>query len=531
MMTIGARRGDRAGRWSALRSARGLTGMGLALFLGSGSALAFDAGALPPVAQVEIERVACPFSPPLGEVPVCLMAHVPMRHADLNPDGSLPEGADRIGVHLTILSNLASSEEPNPLVFLNGGPGQAGSQAIGFFGDALELRRSRALLLIDQRGTGLSQPRLDCPEVTPAELDGNPFNDPDFDPDKALIDRFTACHDAFVADGIDLAAFDTRNSALDLRAIREALDLRQWNLLGTSYGGRLALDAMRVDPTGIRAAVLNSPLSLASQADAGLAAERPRIFGQLFRDCAADEGCAQAYGDLETKFTALAAHFEEGPIRLQFRDPQSNTLVRREVNWENVVDVLYQHLSFSDMAMQVPRFIAELHDVANGRLSLSDDEVARIFGGPIDAIIDSLAIGQHLSVKCREDYPITDAEAIAAVTAAHPIYFADDEGYRIYSLNCPVWDVGSAPDGFATPLKSEIPTLILSGDADTLTPHVMAQEIASYLPNSQFVSFRGIGHDVHGTLSCARSLVANFLDAPDEEVDQSCVGDIRPRFE
>ena len=75
----------------------------------------------------------------------------------------------------------------------------------------------------------------------------------------------------YVADGIDLSAFDTRSAALDLRAIRKALDLPQWNLMGTSYGGRLALDAMRVDPEGVRAAVLNSPLSLASQADAGLA--------------------------------------------------------------------------------------------------------------------------------------------------------------------------------------------------------------------------------------------------------------------
>ena len=529
-MMIRAHRNE-GGRRNGLRGVGGLAGIGAALFLGSGSALAFDADALPPVAQIEIERIDCPFSAPLGETPICLMAHLPMRHGDLEPDGSLPEDAPRIGVHVTVLNNLSSSEIPNPVVFLSGGPGQAGSQALAGFGDALELRRNRAIVLVDQRGTGLSQPRLDCAEVSPAELDGNPFNDPDFDPDKAVSERFSACHDIYVADGIDLSAFDTRSAALDLRAIRKALDLPQWNLMGTSYGGRLALDAMRVDPEGVRAAVLNSPLSLASQADASLADERPRIFRQLFDDCAQDDFCAGTYGDLDEKFAALAAHFEDGPMRLQFRDPQSGELVRREVSWINVVEVLYQHLAFSGSAMQVPRFIAELHDVARGRLSLNDDEVARIFGGAVDQIVDTLALGQHLSVKCREDYPIADEAALTATMQENPVFFPDENPFRMYRLNCPVWDVGSAPDGFSAPLNSEIPTLILSGDADTLTPHVMAQGIASHLPNGQLVSFRGIGHDVHSSLLCGRSLVANFLDAPDKPVDQSCVGDIRPRFE
>jgi pimeloyl-ACP methyl ester carboxylesterase len=509
----------------------GLAGIGAGLFLGCSSALAFDADALPPVAQIEIERIDCPFTPPLGETPICLMADLPMRHADLEPDGSLPEDAPRIGVHVTVLNNLSSSESPNPVVFLSGGPGQAGSQAIGGFGYALELRRNRAIVLVDQRGTGLSQPRLDCAEVSPSELDGNPFNDPDFDPDMAVNERFSACHDIYLDKEIDLSAFDTRSAALDLRAIRQALDLPQWNLMGTSYGGRLALDAMRVDPEGVRAAVLNSPLSLAPQTEASTAAERPRIFRQLFDDCAQDAFCTEAYGDLEEKFSTLAAHFEDGPMQLQFRDPQSGELVRREVNWTNVVEVLYQHLAFSDSAMQVPRFIAELHDVARGRLSLNDDEVARIFGGTIDAIVDTLALGQHLSVKCREDYPITDTASLTATMQEDPVFFPDEDPFRMYRLNCPVWDVGSAPAEFSAPLHSDIPTLILSGDADTLTPHVMAQNIAATLPNGQLVSFRGIGHDVHSSLLCGRSLVANFLDAPDQPVDQSCVGDIKPRFE
>ena len=71
----------------------GLTAIGVALLLGSsqrGSPSTKDPPC-PPVAPVEIERIDCPFTAPLGETPVCLMAHLPMRHGDLDPDGSLPE--------------------------------------------------------------------------------------------------------------------------------------------------------------------------------------------------------------------------------------------------------------------------------------------------------------------------------------------------------------------------------------------------------------------------------------------------------
>ena len=220
------------------------------------------------------------------------------------------------------------------------------------------------------------------------------------------------------------------------------------------------------------------------------------------------------------------------PMQLQFRDPQSGELVRREVTWVNVVEVLYQHLAFSDSAMLVPRFIAELHDVARGRLSLNDDE-----GGPAS----SAARWTTSSIRWR--WGSISRSSVARITRSpmrrvspprcRKTRSSSPERIRsgCIASTAPSGMRVPAPDGFSAPLHSEIPTLILSGDADTLTPHVMAQGIASHLPNGQLVSFRGIGHDVHSSLLCGRSLVANFLDAPDKPVDQSCVGDIRPRFE
>lgn len=494
------------------------------------------AQALPPVPMVVLEEIDCPFTPPLGETPTCLMAELPMDHGLVQADGSLPADAAMIGVHLTILDNLSSSPDPDPFVYLSGGPGQAGSEAIAGFGGAVELRRNRGMILVDQRGTGLSEPALDCPEIAPSELDQNRFNDPsteeaEFDADQADRRRFTACHDHWVEAGVELSLFDTRAAALDLRAIRQALGLRHWNVQGTSYGGRLALDLLRVDPAGVRAMVLNSPLTLGSQATAEAVAERPRLFKQLFADCAADANCTERYGDLEQKFKAVAAHFQEEPVLLQFQDPQSGETVREAVSWPDVIEALSGHLAFSETATHLPRYIAELHDMVQGRLSLDDQEVLAIFSAALNDVVAGLKLGQHLSVKCREDFPVDDPAALESVVEANPLYYPAGDGFQSYRLTCPIWDVGQAPESFEVPVATDHPVLIMSGDADGLVPHAVAQRLAERFSNSQFVAFRGMGHDVHLNLLCGRSVVANFLDAPNEPIDRSCVADVGRRFE
>lgn len=508
-------------------------GLGALFLTPTASALVDD---LPPIPNVAIEPVDCPFTPPLGESPTCLMAELPMDHAQVQADGSLPANAATIGVHITLLPNLSSSTDPSPLLFLSGGPGQAGSEAIGDFGSAVELRRNRGVILVDQRGTGLSEPALFCPEIAPTDLDQNRFNNPDFeaaesDSDQAERERFAACHDHWVGLGVDLARFDTRAAALDLRAIREAFGLAHWNVQGTSYGSRLALDLMRVDSSGIHAVVLNSPLTLESQATAQALEQRPRLFKQLFADCAADEFCTEHYGDLEMKFKSVAKHFQVAPVLLQFQDPWSGEMIRESVMWEDLIEVLSAHLAFSDTAKYLPRYIAELYDVTQGRLSLDDQEIAAIFSSALGEAIEGLALGQHLSVKCREDFPVDNPAALKSVVDANPLYYPAGDNYDSYRLVCPIWDVGQVPAAFYDPVLTDHPVLILSGDADALVPHALAQQLAEQLPNSQLVAFRGMGHDVHLNLLCGRGVVANFLDAPNEPIDRSCLADVGRRFE
>lgn len=502
---------------------------GLALLAPPAAALQDTAG--PATAVVaEIEEVPCDITAPPSDRVVCFYGWVPMSYGDAAADGTVPQDAPRIGVHLTLLQNFQRDPEPNPLVILAGGPGQAASDLIAQFGDALELRRSRSILLFDQRGTGRSVPNLSCPNASSSELDGYPYNDPTFYPDRELVERLGACREDFVGQGIDLAAFDSRTIARDLQAVRRGLGLAQWNLLGTSYGTRVALDAMRVDPEGIRAVVLNSVLPTTTQFDLHHVRARADLLEQMLTDCAADEACSQTFPHLRDDLQALAAHLHDGPILVQLREPETGRIKRVPIGWEEMTDILAMHLAFTPSASHVPLFLSEIAGIAAGRLSLNSDEVERIFSPGLANIGDSLAIGMHLSVKCREDFPAIDRPALDRYLQDNPFYYPNPDLYHIYEVICPLWNVGDAVADFADPVESSIPTLILAGDADPLTPIAWAHQAAAHLPNSQFLSFRGAAHDIHGTIPCGRVVVANFLDAPDAAVDASCAADVRPTF-
>ncbi|WP_188910336.1 alpha/beta fold hydrolase [Salinarimonas ramus] len=502
-----------------------------ALALASLLAFCLPAAAQPVIdpAEVGIVRVPCTvFSPP-DDPALCLLAWLPMSWDAVDANGRVPEGTPRIAVHLTVLSNPTGNGEPNPVVVLSGGPGQAASDAIETWGPALAFRRTRSVILVDQRGTGRSLPRLGCSEIPVAAIDGNRFNDPGLAEPDDIGARLAGCREAMVREGIDVAAFDTRAAALDLAAIRSALDLPRWNLVGTSYGARLALEAMRVDPQGIRSVVLNSPLSVSPDHNSDLATERVRLVEALVSACAADPACAETYGDLGERLARIRARLDEAPLQASFRDPGTGAPVTTEIVWADVVAMVAGKLATIPSARTLPRAIAALDAALRGRVSLSDRELAEIFDAGDESLFDGLAVGLHLSVRCREDTPFADAEALARAVGDGTWFVGGTPG-DVYDEACSAWDVPAATAP-AEPVESTIPTLILTGDADPLTPTAWAHGIAAGLENAQLLTFRGQAHDLLGALGCARVMAANFIDAPEETLDAACVGEIRPIFE
>jgi len=477
-----------------------------------------------------IEQVECPFAVMRGDSAACFTAIVPKHYADVADDGSLPDEAPRLTLAVTLLENFVSMDDPDPIVMISGGPGQAASDMLQGNATALHLRRTRGILMIDQRGTGYSSPSLNCDEASALELDDNRLNDPEFAPETSLDDRIAACIDAWRSRGIDFNAFDTRSAALDLLAVRRGFGLRHWNLHGTSYGGRVVLDAMRVDPEGIRSVVINSPQAVTPHFDENFALLRGQIFRQLYADCADDAYCRLEFGDLEAHLDKIRRHLSEDELDLYLREPSSGALVRVSVGWEDVLNGLSSHMNFSFGAEPVARYIHELSRMVDGRLSLNDDEVVRIFQHSLSNSDFGLAIIMHMAVRCREDIHGYDRDVANAASAQAPGLYGEDRSISLYRVACDRMQTRPVDPAFHEPLVSDIPALILTGDMDPLTPNAWAERMVQTLVNGQLLSFRGMAHDIYGTSICAQAVTANFIESPFMPVDDTCVRDYAPVF-
>lgn len=472
----------------------------------------------------------CPFSTPRGDLAACFEATVPENYADVDADGVLPEDAPRLTIAIAVLSNFLTVDDPDPIVMIAGGPGQGSTMFLPMHGPALQLRRSRSIVMIDQRGTGNSVPALACDTIDAEEFDENRLNDPDLMPETPTEERLAQCIADWRDRGVDFNAFDTRSTTRDLQAIRRGLGIRQWNLHGTSYGGRVVLDAMRVDPEGIRSVVLNSPQAITPHFDADFAENRAKLFRQLFEDCAQDDYCSETFGDLEAHLEKIRAHLADEGMDIYLRETPDGELTRITVGWEEVIEGLYSHMNFIAGPAPVARYIHELSRMVDGRLSLNDDEVARIFQSSLRDNDHGIAMGMHIAARCREDVDAYDDATFAAGAAMAPSLYTSASSIHMYRLGCSLMEIEPVDEAFHEMVTSDIPALVLTGDMDPLTPTIWAHDAAEALENAQLVSFRALGHDIYSNSVCARVITANFLDAPDETIDATCAQSYSPAF-
>ncbi len=353
-----------------------------------------------------------------GETVDCFVYTVPVNYDD--------PAAGRINLTVVRLRAQSESPLPDPIVYLAGGPGQSGVVAAGgsLYGD---LRRERDILFPAQRGTLFAQ-RLgieECVallgnEVGRSELEafvesaaGN--NEPDsaqpYDEYLANYSRTVGpvnsrCHEAFKKAGLDPAQFTTANSARDLVGLMQALGYSSYNLQGTSYGTRLALETMRRHPDApIRSVVLDSPVSPTVDRLRTIAVAPHDTVMQLFANCAADSACAAAYPDLPARTAALLAKLAATPL----------TAGERAIGPAELLDQL-RDLG-GTRGNYLPRMIAELEEgdtttylaLASGEIGTRSPEGS----ATSDAVADLL---QKISLAgLKGTNPLTGIQAVADV--------------------------------------------------------------------------------------------------------------------
>ncbi len=445
-------------------------------------------------------------------------------------DRSRPNGRT-IRLMVAKYSATSSEKRPDPILYLEGGPGDIAPLEIDPIIKA-NFIRNRDIWVVSQRGTWSSKPALICAANNDfaRELLGMRFYS---DATKrAHLAATEACRRELTATGANLSAYNSSESAADLADLRKVLGIAEWNIYGNSYGTYMAQTLMRDHPEGIRSVVLDSVLPTSYSIPVNWWNTRYG-FDNLFKACAAQPACNAAHPYLEQTFAGLVNKLEVKPLTPTISDPYTGKNITVMIDGGALIDWL-RNQTYSVPALQaVPDTIAGL---AAGRRD-SIEAIAKDRAGRAPpyhpgnvALGDGLAVG----TTCREDNLGTPQELATAGREAFPDYPASITregigGWAYVQEDCrDVWKFPPAPKSMHEPVASNIPTLLTSGTFDTLTSLAGAKAAAARLSHATIISIPGVGHTVSPWSRCAQKVIVSFYAAPDRTPDTTCVGALKP---
>jgi pimeloyl-ACP methyl ester carboxylesterase len=425
----------------------------------------------------------------------------------LVPEDPAAPGGRLISLAISVLPATGAEEEraPDPVFALHGGPGAAARHLAPLMA-ILPARENRDIVLVDQRGTGLSN-GLACGADDPEQWLVAILR---FELDPALCPAFDA----------DPRLYTTPLAMDDLDRVREVLGYDRVNLWGGSYGTRAALVYARRHPERVRSMVLDGVAPLGMAVPSHFPRTAQAALDRVLEDCAADPDCS-ALGDLEAQLAQVLDRLEEEPFEVQVPFPGEAAPVDLTLGRNEYAGALLYALYTPPSAAVVPGAIATAY---RGDYSLA----AAMGAGFASALRAQFSLGMTLSVLCAEDVPyFTEAEMDAE---ARGTFLGEDFANGLHEA-CAAWPTGSIPEDHRRPLTADLPTLILSGEADPVTPPEFGDEVAATLSRSLHLVFQDQGHGVTA-LPCGARLVSAFLEAGSPEgLDTACVAEVgRPPF-
>ena len=418
-----------------------------------------------------------------------------------------PAGAS-IDLSVAIVPALNRRATAAPLFLLAGGPGQAATDLYASYAGAFtRINRNHDIVLVDQRGTGRSAP-LSCayPDDWQESADDMP----------ALRQATLTCLAKF---GDRVRYYTTSVAVGDLEKVRTALGLGAIDLYGSSYGTRVAELYMRRYPQVTHAVILDGVTYPEQAIGPDTPSDGERALNLIVARCARAPDCAAAYPQLQRDLEVLRHRFGLEKQTLALNDPGSGLPLTIEFN-RSMLNAALRFLSYN--AIEASLLPTLLHQGAIGNLApLASQTImmARQIG-------DQLASGMQNSVICSEDEPLF-AVSMGDRQRIEQTYQGSDQLDALAEI-CKLWPRGPVDSDLHSALRSDIPTLLLSGEADPVTPPADAERAAQGLAHHRNLVLGGEGHGQLAT-GCVPKLMAQFLDdANPQMLDASCLELHRP---
>jgi pimeloyl-ACP methyl ester carboxylesterase len=439
-------------------------------------------------------------------------------------DRGNPNGRE-VRLPVVIFRSANPNPEPDPLIYLPEGGGHSQIHDYERLLDTLgrDVLEQRDLIVYNQRGSELTFPHFFCDKYSEFlwEINGKSWSG--IEHNLAVMVFWRTCYERLEERALNLNMYDSAANAADANDLRLALGLDQANYYATSYGTRIGLDLIRDYPDGVRSLIVDSVHPLQADYYGERAANAQRAFEALFETCADDVYCNEHYPDLRERFFQAVDLLGRRPVYVRYRrGPLA-------IDGETLLEALYTSLGSSEMIPRIPQII---YEAADGDLT------------SLEAIIlDNLNAAHRnpalvYTALCREELPFANYEDVSAqagsvpdqaisvpeqVTSFFGTSFAD-----FYDRVCELWEVDAADPAENEAVVSEVPTLVLAGQFDPVSPPAWGRMAAETLENSYFYEIPGEGQGIMAANECGRSIGLSFLDDPTRAPDSSCLADLPP---
>ena len=407
---------------------------------------------------------------------------------------------------LRIPAKSPSEVAPDPMLFIAGGPGQAASETF-LFADYIwsQLAKKRDFYLVDQRGTGHSS-LMSC-----AAFDEQEFATHEYDSEK-VKSYARECLESLPGDP---RFYTTDISVKDFERLREALAVPQWNLLGASYGTRVSTHYMRVFPQSVRTAVLDSVVPPQHVLGPDIALRSQQVLDKLFERCENNQQCKSRIPDLKAEVTALLTQLADAPVKIKVENFRTGKIEDAVFTRHHLVTLIRMYLYNPKTFALLPPMLHEA--AANNNYS----PIARQALATAESASKTIALGLHNSVLCTEEYPYYK-QTPEDKNANANTYMGADQMQSMEDM-CSVWPKGELIPEMKTPLISDIPTLLLSGEYDPITPAEYAAQTLTGLKFGRHFVLKGQGHFVSG-IGCMPNLIENFIhEKSSNQLDAQCL--------
>ncbi|KQN25443.1 hypothetical protein ASE86_04175 [Sphingomonas sp. Leaf33] len=433
--------------------------------------------------EARFERSACAVAVVPGERIECGVLSV--------PENRRKARSRTIRLPVMIFRSTAAVPATDPIVYLPGGPGLSSIEG-RTTGKGNPFLAERDHILLEGRGNRFANPSLPCPEINALQAaNATPA---------VQIAAVTRCRSALIGSGIDLDGYTSAEAADDLDDLRRLLGIRQWNLIGFSYGTRLAQTVLQRHPEGIRSVVLDSVLPIDVNYDEMATSALRRAIDAMIDACAADPDCDGRYPGLRERLATLVADADRNGIRAP----------DRILRGRDVVDAIATGLQRPGDIPSLPRIISEASEGRlTGLLPLTEQNPS------------NFNWGLRLSIWCSEEVPF-EAPVRVAMQVSPTLGLGGVDGRAATPEMCAAWRVSSAGSTANDPVRGDVPVLILAGEFDPVTPPAWGRRLLTTLPNARFVQFPGQSHGAMFN-RCGGQMTLAFLHDPRAPLNGDCV--------